>query len=208
MLAVGTLFIFSSPSGGGKTSLIQGVLKEIDNVLISVSHTTREARSGEVDGQHYHFISDDAFNALKAENAFLENANVYGHKYGTSRAWVEDTLNSGNDVALDIDWQGARQVKAQFPNATFIYILPPSRKVLLERLHARAQDGREVIDYRMSNLVKEITHCSEYDYLIVNDMFEKSIKLVKRIIQASRLKVANQEVVYKNVIADLLGQGS
>ena len=200
--------IFSSPSGGGKTSLIKGVLKEIDNVLISVSHTTREARSGEIDGQHYHFISDDEFNALNGENAFLESANVYGHKYGTSRAWVEDTLNSGNDVALDIDWQGARQVKAQFPNATFIYILPPSRKVLLERLHARAQDGSEVIDYRMSNLVREITHCSEYDYLIVNDVFEKSIRLVKRIIQASRLKVANQEVVYKNVIADLLGHGS
>lgn len=206
MLAVGTLFIFSSPSGGGKTSLVNGVLGELGNILVSVSHTTREPRPDEVDGKHYHFISEQEFDSLKERGEFLEDAYVYGHHYGTSRKWVMDTLQSGNDVLLDIDWQGARQVKEQFPNATSIYILPPSREVLLNRLKARAQDEEGVIDYRMSALVEEVAHCGEYDYLIINDVFDKSVELAKRIVQVSRLKVANQEIVYKNVIADLLGE--
>lgn len=206
MLAVGTLFIFSSPSGGGKTSLVNGVLSELSNMMISVSHTTRAPRPGEVDGKHYHFISEEEFDALKSAGEFLEDAYVYGHHYGTSRKWVMDTLQGGNDVVLDIDWQGARQVKEQFPGATAIYILPPSREVLLSRLRKRDQDENGVIDYRMANLAQEVSHCGEYDYLIVNDVFENSVGLAKRIIEVSRLKVANQEIVYKNVIADLLGE--
>ena len=165
----GTLYIVSAPSGAGKSSLIQAMLERNPTyaMKVSVSHTTRGMRPGEVHGTHYHFIAKDDFESLIQQNEFLEYAEVFGHYYGTSRKWIQDTLDQGIDIFLDIDWQGARQIREQLTDARSIFILPPSKDELERRLQARGQDSKAVIEKRMAKAQAEMSHYNEYDYLIV-----------------------------------------
>ena len=168
-MATGILFIISAPSGAGKTSLVAELLNNMSNIKASISHTTRACRPGEVDAVNYHFTSRERFVEMIEQSAFLEHAEVFGNFYGTSRLAIEDSLNQGIDVFLDIDWQGARQVKALMPDAKGIFILPPSRTALEQRLHQRGQDSKEIINQRMAQAKSEMSHYNEYDFLIVND---------------------------------------
>src|SRR5579884_3074698 len=169
MNTLGTLYIISAPSGGGKTSLVKALTASMPNIIVSVSHTTRPKRPGEEDGVNYHFVDQAQFKKLLAEDLFLEHATVFGNYYGTSRRWVEEKLQAGIDVVLEIDWQGAQQVRKLMPKTVSIFILPPSREVLLERLQARDQDNKAVIAKRMAAASNEISHYHEYDYLVIND---------------------------------------
>ena len=192
----GTLFIVSAPSGAGKSSLIDALLKRFnvdDKLRLSVSHTTRAARPGEVDHVSYHFITNEEFENLIERNAFYEYAHVFDHYYGTSRGIVEQWLNEGKDVLLDIDWQGARQIREQTPDAKGIFIVPPSLEELNRRLVTRATDAPEVIEKRMSKALSEISHYNEYDYVIVNDDFDESLLNMRSIILSNRQKTDKQE---------------
>lgn len=188
----GTLFIVSSPSGGGKTSLVAAVIARLPHICSSISYTTRAPRAGEQEGRDYYFIDLKQFNQLVAEGVFLEHAQVYGYAYGTRRAWIEAQLAKGMDVILTIDWQGARLVKAQLPHSCSIFILPPSREAIMQRLRARNQDSDAVIVKRMAVLAEQIQHGSEFDYVIVNQSFEQAISDIGAIIQARRLTVERQ----------------
>lgn len=197
----GTLFIVSAPSGAGKSSLIDALLKRFnldDKLRLSVSHTTREPRPGEIDHVSYHFISNEEFEKLIKRNAFYEYAHVFDHYYGTSREIVEQWLNEGKDVLLDIDWQGARQIRQQTPDAKGIFIVPPSLEELNRRLVTRATDAPEVIEKRMSKAVNEISHYNEYDYVIVNDDFDESLLNMRSIILSNRQKTSKQEHIIKD----------
>lgn len=204
----GTLYIVSAPSGAGKSSLIQALLKTqpLYDTQVSVSHTTRGIRPGEVHGEHYFFIAEDEFKNMIGNGEFLEHACVFGNYYGTARKTVEDILNSGVDVFLDIDWQGARQVREQMPAARSIFILPPSRDELLRRLHGRGQDSDEIIAGRMAQAVNEMQHYGEYDYLIVNDDFNVALADLQTIIRAERLRSGRQVQRHDALIAKLLAQ--
>lgn len=206
MINTGTLYIISAPSGAGKSSLIQAILKMQSNnaLTVSISYTTREKRPGEKDGEHYYFIDHKTFEKMIAENAFLEYAEVYGQYYGTARKTIEKSLSAGIDVFLDIDWQGARQTKAAFPDAKSIFILPPSRDELKQRLHQRGQDSAEVIAKRMQKATSEMSHYNEYDYVIINDSFECTLRELNAILHAERLVVAKQEKKYHALIHQLL----
>lgn len=208
MIGKGTLYIVSAPSGAGKSSLISALLEKNPTyaMKVSVSHTTRDMRPGEEDGVHYHFVSRGEFESLIAEGAFLEHAEVFGNYYGTSRPWIEQTLEQGIDVFLDIDWQGARQIREQMPLARSIFILPPSNSELERRLTTRGQDSKEVIAKRMSEAKSEISHFSEYDYVIVNDDFDNALTDFKAILRAERLKQDKQSVKYKGMLDALLSQ--
>lgn len=187
----GNLFIVSAPSGAGKSSLISALLKDKPaDKQVSVSHTTRKPRPGEENGVHYHFVSVDEFKALIAQDAFFEWAEVFGNFYGTSRLTVQATLERGIDVFLDIDWQGAQQVKKLMPEAMGIFILPPSREELERRLIGRGQDSDEVIASRMAQAVSEMSHYTEYEYVIVNDNFDEALADLQAIIRAGRLTCA------------------
>ena len=188
----GTLYIVSAPSGAGKSSLIDSILKRFnldDSLRLSVSHTTRQPRPGEVDHVSYHFVSNEEFEALIARGAFYEYAHVFDHYYGTSKEIVEQWLNEGKDVLLDIDWQGARQIREQTPDAKGIFIIPPSLEELHRRLVSRATDAPEVIAKRMNKAIGEISHYDEYDYVIINDDFEESVLNMRSIILANRAKL-------------------
>ena len=192
----GTLFIVSAPSGAGKSSLIDALLKRFnvdDKLRLSVSHTTRAPRPGEVDHVSYHFITNEEFENLIERNAFYEYAHVFDHYYGTSREIVEQWLNEGKDVLLDIDWQGARQIREQTPDAQGIFIVPPSLEELNRRLVTRATDAPEVIEKRMSKALSEISHYNEYDYVIVNDDFDESLLNMRSIILSNRQKIDKQK---------------
>lgn len=192
----GTLFIVSAPSGAGKSSLINALLKRFnvdDKLRLSVSHTTRDPRPGEVDHVSYHFITNEEFEKLIERNAFYEYAHVFDHYYGTSREIVEQWLNEGKDVLLDIDWQGARQIREQTPDAKGIFIVPPSLEELNRRLVTRATDAPEVIEKRMSKALSEISHYNEYDYVIVNDDFDESLLNMRSIILSNRQKTDKQK---------------
>lgn len=199
----GTLYIISAPSGAGKSSLISALLETNPTyaMKVSISHTTRNPRPGEQNGIHYHFVPKEEFEALIAQNAFLEHAEVFGNYYGTSRLWIEDNLNKGIDIFLDIDWQGARQIRQQMPLAKSIFILPPSKEELERRLATRGQDSEEVIAKRMSEATSEISHYNEYDYMIVNDDFDVAIIDFKAILRAERLKQDKQAIKYHNMLA-------
>lgn len=184
----GTLFIVSAPSGAGKTSLVNALVKQDNRVLVSVSHTTREVRPGEIEGINYHFVDVSTFTQMLNENIFLEHAEVFGNFYGTSMTWVEETLAEGKDVILEIDWQGAHQIREKMPGAVGIFILPPSKEALLERLQARKQDDESVIQRRMRAAQQEISHYVEYDYIIVNDEFGVALGDLQAIIRAKRLE--------------------
>ena len=202
--AVGTLYIISAPSGAGKTSLVHALLERDDKVMVSVSHTTRAMRDGEVDGTHYNFISVETFNDMVEKGVFLEHAQVFDNFYGTSREWVEARLAEGTDVILEIDWQGARLARQAFDGSTGIFILPPSRQALEERLKGRGQDSDEVIARRMRDAVSEIEHFEEFDFLVVNDDFEQALVELLAIFTAGRLKREKKQPQIANMIADLL----
>jgi len=198
------LFVVASPSGGGKTSLVKGLLDKLDDIEVSISHTTRQQRDGEEHGKHYFFVNNDEFNALVDEGAFIESANVFGHAYGTAKEQIIDKLNKGIDVFLDIDWQGARQLKLYFDNVVSIFILPPSVDELTRRLTKRKQDSQKIIDSRMQKAQQEISYYSEFDYLIVNDDFQVALKDLERIICAERLRVERQAIKYQSLLSNLL----
>jgi guanylate kinase len=203
-MAHGTLFIISAPSGAGKTSLVNHILTRVTGLRASISHTTRPPRPGEVDGANYHFVTRDMFQRMLEEQAFLESAQVHGNLYGTSRVWVEKNLADGTDVILEIDWQGAEQVRRVFANSRSIFILPPSKEALRERLVGRGQDSSEVIDKRVAAAREEMSHCDDADYILVNDQFDIACRnlelLIKKQYTSSCVKGAEQE----NLIADLL----
>lgn len=204
----GTLYIVSAPSGAGKSSLIAGLLERNPTyaMKVSVSHTTRGMRPGEQDGVHYHFVQKEQFEALIEQGEFLEYAEVFGNYYGTSRVWIEDTLEKGIDVFLDIDWQGAQQIRQQMPHAKSVFILPPSKEELERRLNTRGQDSVAVIAKRMSEARYEISHYCEYDYVIVNDDFDVALMDFKAILRAERLKQDKQAAKYQSMIAALLAE--
>lgn len=198
----GTLFIVSAPSGAGKSSLIDALLKRFnldDSLRLSISHTTRAMRPGETDHVSYHFVDKAEFEKLIERNAFYEYAKVFDNYYGTSREIVEQWLNEGKDVLLDIDWQGARQIREQTPGTKGIFIIPPSLEELNRRLVSRGTDSKEVIEGRMNKAMNEISHYNEYDYVIVNDDFEESILTMRSIILANRAKTQKQTAQVKSL---------
>ena len=201
------LYVVSAPSGGGKTSLVNALLQRDDRVTLSVSHTTRAPRPGEMEGVHYFFVDEQTFEDLAARGAFLEHARVFGHRYGTGRAAVEARLASGLDVLLDIDWQGARQIRASFPAARTIFILPPSLAVLRQRLIDRGQDSEAVIARRMQAARAEISHAREFDFLIVNDDFDMALADLHAIIRRGSPLRSDQERKSREILADLLETG-
>lgn len=202
--ATGTLYTISAPSGAGKTSLVNALIDSCDQLQVSVSHTTRAMRPGEVDGVNYHFVSEAAFLDLVAADDFLEHAKVFANHYGTSRSWVEATLIEGNDVILEIDWQGAEQVRKQFPDAIGVFILPPSTEALRERLTGRGQDDDNTINRRMAEAKSESSHYGDADYLVINDNFDRALSDLHTIFQAQRLKRDKQQLKHAKLLDDLL----
>ncbi|CAL4326490.1 guanylate kinase [Buchnera aphidicola] len=202
----GILFIISAPSGTGKSSLIQEILKlkSVYNSQVSISHTTRMIRPGELHGKDYYFISKKEFQRMIKKDSFLEYAKVFNNYYGTSRQFIEKMLFSGIDVFLDIDWQGAKQIRYKMPESKSIFLLPPSKDTLYKRLKSRGQDSETVISKRMEKAVDEMQHYSEYDYLIINDDFKKSIKHLKTIISAEHLCLMHQKNKFHILISNLL----
>ncbi|MFU8788006.1 MAG: guanylate kinase [Methylobacter sp.] len=184
---IGKLYIISAPSGAGKTSLVKQLVADLDQLSVSISHTTRPMRPGEVHGQDYYFVSAAEFQAMREQQAFLEHAQVFDNFYGTAQQTVEDNLKQGLDVILEIDWQGAEQIKKLLPDSLSIFILPPSTDVLLQRLRNRGQDDEQTIARRMRDAVTEISHHDEFDYLVVNDDFAQALTELKSIIIANRL---------------------
>jgi guanylate kinase len=207
-MAQGTLYIISAPSGAGKSSLIQALLKTqpLCETQVSVSHTTRASRPGEHHGEHYFFVSKDEFHQMIEQDMFLEYAKVFGNYYGTSCSAIKQVLSTGIDVFLNIDWQGAQQIRAQMPKARSIFILPPSKEELDRRLRSRGQDTEEVIAKRMAQAIAEIMHYAEYDYLIVNDDFDLALSDLETIIRAERLRSSRQllrhDALIRNLLAD------
>lgn len=205
--------MLSAPSGAGKSSLIKALLAKHQDTNLhnnamqaSVSHTTRAPRPGEEDGVHYHFVSEQEFKALIEQGAFFEWAHVFGNYYGTSRVTIEQTLQKGIDVFLDIDWQGARQVKAQIPDAATIFIAPPSKVELKRRLEAREQDSPAVIAKRMHKAVSEISHYHEFDYILVNDNFDAALNELDAIVTARRLRKEKQVIRHQALFENLLAE--
>lgn len=204
----GTLYIVSAPSGAGKSSLISAMLETNPTyaMKVSVSHTTRGMRPGEQDGVHYHFVQKELFEELITKGEFLEHAEVFGNYYGTSKVWIENNLNKGIDVFLDIDWQGARQIRDKMPDAKSVFILPPSKEELERRLNARGQDSEAVIATRMNEAQAEISHYTEYDYVIINDDFDVALMDFRAILRAERLKQDKQAAKYNSMLNALLAE--
>lgn len=203
---LGNLFLVSAPSGGGKTSLVKALLEQMVHVQVSVSYTTRSQRPGEIPGKHYHFIDESVFKDMIQDQALLEYALVHGNYYGTGKAWLLETLAKGVDVILEIDWQGAHQIRQLFPEAISIFLLPPSREILLERLQARQQDAPEVIAKRMDAAIEEMRHCKDYDYLIINQDFSMALAELCSIVSASRLRAMQQTKRYEALLTNLLSE--
>jgi len=200
----GTLFVVSAPSGAGKTSLVHALVESNPDLHVSVSHTTRPQRPGEVNGVNYHFVDNNQFAAMLNENAFLEHAQVFGNLYGTSKQSVADQLKAGHDVILEIDWQGAEQMRRQAPDAVSVFILPPSKEVLQQRLVGRGQDSDDVIQSRMAQAAEQISHHVEFDYLIINDDFDIALAELKAVITSHRLTQSKQAQRYQSLITSLL----
>ena len=200
----GTLYIVSAASGTGKTSLLKELLASSENIAVSVSHTTRPMRDGEENAVHYHFVDKTTFESKIGGGDFLEHAQVFGNYYGTSQSAVEEQLAKGLDVILEIDWQGAQQVRHLMPQAVGVFIMPPSKGALLSRLQGRGQDSDEVIATRTKEAVQEMSHYNEFDYLVVNDVFETALSDLKAIFAAGRLQVAMQSEEHKQMISELL----
>ncbi|HEY3326054.1 MAG TPA: guanylate kinase [Novimethylophilus sp.] len=192
MKTFGNLFIVTAPSGAGKTSLVRALLAQDPHVRLSISYTTRVPRPGERDGVDYRFVGEPQFMQMLESGEFLESAEVHGARYGTSQRWVQEVLQEGEDLLLEIDWQGAAQVRGLFPYAVSVFILPPSQDELRERLHKRGQDSAEVIARRLGNAREEISHVSEFDYVIINDRFDEALQDLQAIIRSRRLKTEKQ----------------
>ncbi len=203
--AKGAIFVVSAPSGAGKTSLVKRIVKDVSGITVAVSHTTRPKRDGDVDGKDYHFVERKEFEALIAAGAFVEHADVFGNYYGTSHAAIETCQAIGDDVILEIDWQGAKQVKQGLPETVSVFVLPPSKQVLLERLQGRGTDSEEVIARRTAEAVDEMRHLQEADYLLVNDDFEVAFTNFTAIITAVRHGTARQMLQHKEMIDELIG---
>ncbi|MDD5036998.1 MAG: guanylate kinase [Methylococcaceae bacterium] len=203
-MSQGVLFVVSAPSGAGKTSLVGELRSRLQGFTVSVSHTTRMQRPGERHGENYFFVGRAEFETMVSAGAFLEYAKVFDNYYGTARSTVETALAVGKDVLLEIDWQGARQIKALMPQSQSIFILPPSRETLSQRLHGRGQDDAETIARRMRDAISEMSHYGEYDYLVVNDDFEIALQELKAIVVANRLKTPAQAARLGGVIEKLL----
>ena len=203
-MSKGTLYIISAPSGAGKTSLVRELVSNLDDVVVSVSHTTRTMRDGEQDGVDYHFLDKETFLSMVEHSAFLEHARVFDNYYGTSQKHVEQQLLSGKDVILEIDWQGARQVRRLMQESQSVFILPPSREALRERLQNRGQDGEDVIARRMQDAVNEMSHYAEFDYLIVNDDFDQALNELKCVIKVNSLRQIRQEHSLEKLLIELL----
>ena len=189
----GTLFIVTAPSGAGKTTLVSGLLDRDPMVRLSVSYTTRAPREGEVDGRHYHFVDVATFRALRDKGEFLEWAEVHSNYYGTSKAWLEAQTRSGKDILLEIDWQGAQQVRKVFPKAVGVFIMPPSLEELERRLRGRGTDSEDVIARRVLGARGEMRHVAEFDYVIINEDLPAALDDLVAVVRASRLRYANQE---------------
>lgn len=203
-MTIGKLYIISAPSGAGKTSLVKQLQTEMDQLVVSVSHTTRHIRSGESDGKDYFFVSIAEFQAMLETQSFLEYARVFDNFYGTAQKTVEDNLAQGLDVILEIDWQGAQQVRTLMPDSVSIFILPPSIEVLKQRLQNRGQDSEEIIARRMRDAVTEMSHYPEFDYLIVNDDFNLALNQLKSVITANRLLQSVQQQRLAPLLQNLL----
>lgn len=197
----GNIYIITAPSGAGKTTLSRALLDAVDNLQLAISHTTRKKRAAEVSGVHYHFVDVAQFKNMQQAHTFMECAKVHGNYYGTSLKPVKETLASGMDVLLEIDWQGAQQVRKFFPDALSIFILPPSQAVLRARLQTRKQDTAAVIDTRIRAAAEETQHCEDCDYLVINDTFEQALHELQAIVMAHRLRCATQIIKHRKKIA-------
>jgi len=202
----GTLFIIAAPSGAGKTSLVKAIVEQADNIDVSISHTTREPRHDEKNGEAYHFIDETEFKSFIKQNRFLEHAKVFDSHYGTSRDWVEQQLTAGKNIILEIDWQGAQQIKSQLRNSVGIFILPPDYQTLRERLVGRQNDDQNVINRRMSAAREEISHYKEFDYIVINDDFEQALSELKTVITATNLGSCRQSAFYTDFVGKIMAQ--
>ena len=200
----GNIFVVTAPSGAGKTTLVAALLAADQQIKLSVSYTTRAPREGEIDGINYHFVSREAFIAMLQRSEFLESAEVYGNFYGTSQLWIQQ-LDAGNDILLEIDWQGAQQVRKLFPQAIGVFILPPSLQALEQRLRGRGTDSEESISKRMASAREEITHVDEFDFVIVNEVMDEAIKDLISLVRAPRLGIARQSAKYAALFSALKG---
>ncbi|MFO1390753.1 MAG: guanylate kinase [Agitococcus sp.] len=200
----GTLFIVSAASGTGKTSLVKALLENCPNLKVSISNTTRNKRAGELDGVHYHFTTKEQFVDMISQGAFLEHAEVFGNYYGTARHMVEENLRQDIDVILEIDWQGAQQVRQSYPNAVSVFIMPPSRAALRQRLENRGQDSAEIINQRLNGAISDMSHFVEFDYVVINDDFDIALEDLIAIVKASRLRQNIQVIRHSQRIGDLL----
>ncbi|MCP3850944.1 MAG: guanylate kinase [Gammaproteobacteria bacterium] len=200
----GMLYIISAPSGAGKTSLVKALLEETDLVEVSVSYTTRAKRPGELEGVDYHYIEKETFKQMIVDDQFIEHAEVFGNYYGTSKRQIKEKLQAGIDIILEIDWQGAQQVRTQFDSCTSVFILPPSREELVSRLTERGQDSSEVINQRMDEAIEQMSHYKEFEYLIVNDQFAHALGEFKALIYALRLRQTSQCRRHHDLIDGLL----
>lgn len=200
----GTLYIFSAPSGAGKTSLVKALIEGTEGLMVSVSHTTRAMRPGEENGVHYHFTDVANFQKMVESNLFLEHAQVFDNFYGTSQSAIEEQLAAGQDVILEIDWQGARQVRHRISGTVSVFILPPSRAELERRLSGRGTDSAEIVARRMHDAVSEMQHYDEYDYLVINDDFQLALAEIRSIIISERLRLGRQRQIHDDLLAELL----
>jgi guanylate kinase len=199
----GNIFLVVAPSGAGKSTLVNALLAKDARIALSISYTTRPPRPGEKDGREYHFVSVEDFKERRARGEFLESAEVHGNYYATSRVWIEAKMQAGDDVLLEIDWQGARQVKSHFPHAVGIFILPPSIDALEARLHKRGQDSAQVINRRMVAAGSEIAHAPEFNYVIINEEFDLALAQMTAIVTATRLRYPSQAARHRELFAQL-----
>ncbi|WP_027469621.1 guanylate kinase [Deefgea rivuli] len=204
-MAKGNLFVVTAPSGAGKTTLVAALLAADSQVQLSISFTTRPPRAGEVDGKDYHFVDRTEFERMIAANELLEFAEVYGNYYGTSQVWINDVMDNGRDILLEIDWQGAEQVRRLFPTAIGLFILPPSLETLENRLRGRGKDSEEVIARRMAVAKEEVNHVDEFDFVIVNEHIDDAVRDIVAVVRAQRLTLARQSVRHTALISSLKG---
>jgi guanylate kinase len=200
----GNLFVITAPSGAGKTSLVRALLEADSQAMLSISYTTRPMRPGEVDGKDYHFVGRETFEAMLERGDFLESAEVYGNYYGTSQPWLEGAMHSGSDLILEIDWQGAAQVRKLFPQAVGVFILPPSIDVLRQRLKGRGQDSDEVIARRVAAAKEDMSHVNEFDYVIINNQFDVALQDLLAVFRAERLRLGRQMARHAAMISELI----
>jgi guanylate kinase len=200
---IGNVYIIAAASGTGKTSLVKVLVESLNGIAISISHTTRPIRECEREQESYFYVNEQEFKNMVAQNEFLEYAKVFDHYYGTSKKWVEQQVKNGSDVILEIDWQGAKQIKKQLPQSVSIFILPPSKEELRRRLETRNQDDKVVITKRLAAAHEEIAHCFDFDYIVINDKFDIALVDLRSIIRSHRLQKKTQIVRYQNLLAEL-----